>query len=1133
MRLRIEDLHDYPFVKSLHFDEILIQAELGGILESRFERWQLRGGVAHLVPTEWSPPPRRPLPHIHELILEPAEVQVVFGAQETSITAQAKLQDQTHTTGMEASYHGEVLLQADTLALPPWLALFDPSDPPPIEGHLADFETVWRLETGAIEAGARHLSTRHADQTLGLIEPKLQVTPGDPEVGVELVAEQAKLDFAGQTTTIEELRLVASTTATATGTLQMQLHPFFDGLRSGELDVEWDPESQRFQRLQGQFAGLDLARLRPDLGAEATIDGRFESTGERLAYQTEAVVSKIQLAADQNLTLATGATMHLAGSLPFARLATLQAPTWQGPIEIDLTVPSITVPSGSIQPMTPTLPEAVFPLRLHADGRLDSSEGLRWIGEAELDTAAAGDFEANGALRFATPEPTGDLRWTWTGSDLSGLVELAREAGWIEAPPFDLQGAVAASGRLEGTLRQPALSGSLQLQNLGLASASGSWDLDRAEATAQWSWASSQAPIRLSGLRGGGQLLLPGFDALPLTFSAKGTGTLGSSDGTAGARPSGAIESAVITAPGLATLRADGRWSWPSAGLTAMGNLAIEEVDLGRWPQLFTPLADTLGDLALTGTASTRLAGTLESSGSWQVTGPLELTAGFASGDGSRVLEGLTGHWELAAQGTSATPIELEAKGRAGGFLILWNTFFGDLSELDAAVESHLQLDLASDSSPSSWQMQHRLQVPDGPSAELDLASSEDTSSWRYDLRLDDGDLSATHTRYLAHLLEERLGHLDLEGRLALQARGHFRSLADEPVKWDLAGTLRLADLRLHNPKSQVEVVGLRLDLPFDLRRRPTPELDFSGPRLAGEVAFDRLAVRELELPPTETDLVVEADSLSLEKPIALAILGGALDLEHLTLSHLLREGRHLATAIRLAGLRLEAIADALGLFPVEGSLDGYLPAARLSPETLSVDGGGQIEIFDGIVRVHDISGEDVLTRFPKIELSADFEGIDLGQLTRRIDFGEMTGTLQGSLRDCELFRGVPVRFSARIESIEEPGVPRTVDVKAVNNISILGTGRGTGGGTSFFDRGIQRFFDKYTYSKLGVDLSLSQDVLLLRGLEQRGDKELFLRGRLPFRIDVVNAQPGKTVSFRAMVQRLKSLDFARATTER
>ena len=139
-----------------------------------------------------------------------------------------------------------------------------------------------------------------------------------------------------------------------------------------------------------------------------------------------------------------------------------------------------------------------------------------------------------------------------------------------------------------------------------------------------------------------------------------------------------------------------------------------------------------------------------------------------------------------------------------------------------------------------------------------------------------------------------------------------------------------------------------------------------------------------------------------------------------------------------------------------------------------------------------------------------------------------MTGTLRGSLEDCELFRGVPVRFGAHLETVARKGVPRTVDVKAINNITILGTGQGT----NIFDRGLQRFFQKYTYSALGVDMRLDNDVLLLRGLEERGGKELFLRGRLPFRIDVVNAQPGKTVSFQAMVRRLKSLDFGAATSE-
>ena len=168
-----------------------------------------------------------------------------------------------------------------------------------------------------------------------------------------------------------------------------------------------------------------------------------------------------------------------------------------------------------------------------------------------------------------------------------------------------------------------------------------------------------------------------------------------------------------------------------------------------------------------------------------------------------------------------------------------------------------------------------------------------------------------------------------------------------------------------------------------------------------------------------------------------------------------------------------------------------------------------------------------MLTRFPKLTLSAEFEDLDLGRFTRRIDFGEMTGILEGRSTGCELFRGIPVRCRAYFETVRRQGVPRTVDVKAINNLTILGTGAGLG----FLDRGIQRFFKRYTYDRLGVDVGLDQDVLLLRGLERRGERELFLRGRLPFRIDVVNAQPGKTVSFQTMLRRLKSLEFGGATT--
>ena len=62
--------------------------------------------------------------------------------------------------------------------------------------------------------------------------------------------------------------------------------------------------------------------------------------------------------------------------------------------------------------------------------------------------------------------------------------------------------------------------------------------------------------------------------------------------------------------------------------------------------------------------------------------------------------------------------------------------------------------------------------------------------------------------------------------------------------------------------------------------------------------------------------------------------------------------------------------------------------------------------------------------------------------------------------------------------------------------------------------------------------MSLANDHFLLRGLERRGDQELFVKGRFPLRLDVVNVEPGMTVSFRTMIERLRTLDVTTATPQ-
>jgi hypothetical protein len=326
-----------------------------------------------------------------------------------------------------------------------------------------------------------------------------------------------------------------------------------------------------------------------------------------------------------------------------------------------------------------------------------------------------------------------------------------------------------------------------------------------------------------------------------------------------------------------------------------------------------------------------------------------------------------------------------------------------------------------------------------------------------------------------------------------------------------------------------VAVNGLGVVLPFDLRwDRSDGGWAVSGPAQRGTVEFDGMEVAGLTVAALRSGVALAGDDLTFGETLTVPTLGGEVRLEALRLQDLFVPSRHLLAGILITGVDLQEISRTFGLPPLEGSVEALFPEVRLYAGTLRVQGGGEVRAFGGTVRVAEISGEDVLTRFPKLELSAEFEGIDLRRVTHVFDFGEISGIVRGHVRDLRLFRGVPVSFEASVHSVRTEDVPQYVNVKAVRNLTILGTGARI----SPLDRGLQRFLDKYTYAEMGIWMKLENDVFVLRGTAGRKDeRELFVRGRLPFPINIVNAQPGKTISFSSMMDRLRSVDFSAATS--
>jgi len=1092
---------------------------------------------------------------------------------------------------------GEVRLRAGELRLAPLLALVAAAGgkggAPALSGTAADVDATLRLEPETVDlsATAGALSVRSVDGARGVSLPDLRAdlrvdglrlaAPALAGLRGELDLRTSRLTFhsTGETVELPAARIVGSAAPAADDpeVIHVEVRPSLPFVDQAHLAADWETAARRPRRVEARLVRLRLDPLPLSLPVDGEVDAELTGAGDRLDYRVTARPRRVALAGGAVDT--PGATVELRGEVPFPPPLPETAPAvvdllrlLAGPIGVDAELPAVRGAVGGVEP-----PASLFPVTLHFDGELvdgeldagapSRSQPPRLRGAASVATASAGRVSADGEVAFPGVGGDGDgeggngredgggridADWRWRGGELPRLVAVLRELG-VEPPPgVEVAGTATADGRVIGSfdapeVAAPEVTGTLTLSEIAVSgvAASGdgepSWRVDGVEGHADFAWRSG-GELRWPEAEVAGTLHLPDLEPLPWSLVASGR--------SAQDLTRGRVESAVLELP-VGRLSGDGRWA-PATGDEpwARGKVHAEELAFDRgWRLLAPTLADPeLAAVAVEGTAGAELDATVDDAGGWRLSGGLSVDgAGFASADGQRVMEGLAVDGQLEVTGTPEGPITARATGRAGGFLLLWGTFFGDFSGVTSDLELTARTEPgAVPGGAGRWRTTADVAVPEGPVVTAALESPGDggdgngdggAEELAYELDFEVADLEATHRRHLREVLAERFDRLELGGRLAAHLSGTVRPAADAGADagWSVEGVVEVADFRWRSGGGEAVVRGFDLSLPLDLHRPAggdgsddDDDGELTGSRRRGRLRFERIRLRELSLPAVDSVLWVEADSVGIEEPVELPVAEGRVIFERLSLRRLLAPDRHLLSGLRLAGLSLERISEDLGVFPLEGALEGHLPQVRLSADELRVEGGGQFSVFGGTVEVGDISGREILTPFPRLTFSADLREIDLGQLTRRIEFGEMTGILSGTVTDCEIFRDVPVRCEATFRTVDRPGVRTTVDVKAIENLTILGTGQGT----NVLDRGLRRFLDRYTYRSLGVYLRLRGDELLLRGLEERGDKELFLKGRFPFPIDVVNARPGQTVSFQTMQRRLQSVDLGGVRTD-
>lgn len=880
-----------------------------------------------------------------------------------------------------------------------------------------------------------------------------------------------------------DLKLEGTSRGNGNFALTVQGRPFQEALLSLEDG-----------RLDAKITGIDLAAL--------------SAAGAPVGAEGEGAIEVHGTLDEANLQLRLGAsTWRFAGSTirlgDTELVATYHRAAEAEPEGHNLEVTRLALELlASDLPALPPEASSLLPLRLDWQGRLFLARRAA-EGSGILQIPSLGNFPFSGQLAAEGLE----LQLETPRLELARLLDLVPD----KTAEIGRAGFVRAKAQLTGPSDALAASGDLVFEGMAPVP-----ELENLAGRTRWRWsAESPGLLRFEGLEGQTLARLPVAGLAPLEVDFRGSGSADAG------RRSFELKSFELRTAELGAVTGRVKAALPaetSAGLAALvadAHLELSGIDVPTYLRVFgqdvKPAGlDFVGRLAATFDVDKKADLPFEATGSWRLA-----AAGFASPAGDRVLEGLAFDGQvqarLDAEVGEGTGYHLRAEGRSSGFQILWGTLFGDFST--AALE------LAVDAEGRLGEAGPKLAFRLDPGPGVQLAGDLDAAG-AYHLKVLAEDLEAVRRDWLLPLFAN-LAPLRLAGRLELETRGDL-PVSGRPLS--ARGRLQIQQGELQ--KDNLEAEGLFLDFPFDLEQSGET---WKGPSLSGRLGASRLAFAGFRVPPLESRLHIEADSVRLEEAMAIPFAGGQVRLERVLASRLLAENPRLETAIGLEGLSLAELAAGAGFLPLEGRLDGQLPRVVVEGEKLEVEGGGRIALFGGEVEIGDISGSDVFSPYPRLRLSARFRDLDLGQITQRFDFGEMQGIVEGEIENCVIFRNVPLSFRARVQSVPRKGVSQTVDVKAVQNLTILGTGAST----SVLDRGVQRFFKRYYYSRLGMTAELGNDVLLLRGLEERGGKELFLRGRPPFSIDIVNAQPGKTVSFLAMVRRLRSLDTSKAQTGR
>jgi len=260
-----------------------------------------------------------------------------------------------------------------------------------------------------------------------------------------------------------------------------------------------------------------------------------------------------------------------------------------------------------------------------------------------------------------------------------------------------------------------------------------------------------------------------------------------------------------------------------------------------------------------------------------------------------------------------------------------------------------------------------------------------------------------------------------------------------------------------------------------------------------------------------------EGRAVRLAEPLELPVFDGALQVGNLTAQDLGTSQMRWSFDGRLLPVSVAAFSRAMDWPGMTGKISGVIPSVTYDRGVIGVDGALLVRAFDGDIVVHNMRLVQPFSAVPVLSAEVDVVNIDLTALTETFSFGKIEGRLGGAVKKLRMERWQPVAFEARFATPPGDRSRHRISQKAIDSLSSLGGG----GAAGALSRSLLRFFEQFSYDRIGIGCRLRSGVCEMDGIgPAQGGYYIVKGGGLP-RIDVIGFN--RRIDWDVLLARLKA----------